>query len=127
MVVIHYTAVGANGNINTGFLKIFVPCLANLDKSGSLSSAYALCLPCNADRASAYTDLYKIRSAVCKKSEAVGVNDIACADFYGLAVILSYPFDCELLPLGKSLRRINTEHICACLSNNSLGFCLWES
>ena len=62
MVVVHNAAVRADGNINSRFFKIFVSCLANVNKCGRLTPAYALCFSCNAYRAAAYAYLYKVSS-----------------------------------------------------------------
>ena len=53
VIVVNYAAVGADGHINAGFFIIFVSCGSDLDKSGSLSPAYALGLSGDADGAAA--------------------------------------------------------------------------
>ena len=103
MVVINYAAIGANGNINTCFLKVFIPLVANIYKGGSLSAADTFCFSCDTDGAAADTDLYKIGAAFRQKAEARGINNIARAHLYAIAVGFSYPGDGELLPIGKAL------------------------
>ena len=80
MVVVNDTAVGAYGDIDSGLIKILVSCLAYVDKRGSLSSAYALCLSGNADRAAADSDFNKVRTALGKESESVRVYDVSGSD-----------------------------------------------
>ena len=101
-MVVNDTAVGANGNINSLFFKVFVTGFTNLDKGGSLTAADTLGFAGNTDGATADTNLYKVGAAIGKKTEAFSVNNVTCADFYRIAVIFAYPFDGALLPLGKA-------------------------
>ena len=97
-------AVGANRNINAGFFKIFISCLAYLYKRGGLSSAYALCLAGNAYRAAAYTYLYKVGACFRQEQKALAVNNISGACLYGIAVFFAYKFKRTRLPLAEALR-----------------------
>ena len=85
-MIIHNTAVGANRYINACFLKILVPCPADIYQSSCLSSADSLGFAGYADRTAADTDLYKICTAFCKEAEAFCVNDISCTNLYGISV-----------------------------------------
>ena len=93
MVIMNYAAVAAYGYVYACFLKIFVSFLANLDKRGSLSSAYALLLSCDTDRAAADAYLDKVRAALRKETEALLAYNVARAYLNGIAVMLSYPSD----------------------------------
>ena len=103
MVIVNDTAVRANGDIYTCFLKVSVTLFAYFDKGCSLSSAYTLLFTGNADRTAADTNLDKVSTAVSEETEAVLVNNVTCADLYAVAVVCTDPVDSQLLPLRVTL------------------------
>ena len=86
MIVKHDSSVGAHGNVYACFFVVFVSRLHHVDESGSLTSAYALCLTGDANRTAADADFYKVRACFGKKQKALFVDNIARADLYGIAV-----------------------------------------
>ena len=122
MVIINDTAVGTDGNINTGFLVVIISCLCNLDDSRGLSTADALLLTGNADRTAADTDFYKVCAAVCQETEAFRVNYVACANLYGVAVGFTDPFQCILLPFAVALGGVDAQDVYACLYQSGDSF-----
>ena len=107
----HDTAVRADRNVNAGRLEILIAGLRDLDHSCRLASADALRLTRNAYGSSADTDLYKISSGLCKEHKAFPVDDISRTDLDRIAVLVADPFDRSALPLGESLRGIDTENV----------------
>ena len=123
MVVINDTAVRADGNIYAGSFIVFVSCLADLNQSRCLASADALGFSCDADRAAADTDFYKVCAAFGKEQKAFLVNNISGTDLDGVAVVCADIVDRQLLPFGKAFRRVDAKHVCTGIdkSRNSFG------
>ena len=61
VIIVDYAAVGAHGNVNAGFFKIFVARFGNFNNGGGLSAPDTFLFACNANGAASYADLYKIR------------------------------------------------------------------
>ncbi len=97
-MVVHDTAVRTYRNVNTGLLVIFISCRTDIDQRRCLTAPDSLCLTRNADGAAADTDFDKIRAAFGKKTESGSINHISSANFNTVAVIVTDPFQCDLLP-----------------------------
>ena len=65
MMIVNYTAVRADRNVDAGFLVIPVSFLAYLDKRCSLTASDTLGLTGDAYRSAADTDLDEIGTALC--------------------------------------------------------------
>ena len=115
MVIVNDTAVRADRNIDACLLIVFVTCLADIDKSRSLTASDTLRLTGDADGAAADTDLDEICSCLCEEQEAFTVNNIARANLYLRSELLMNVVKSNALPLGISLRGINAESINACI------------
>ena len=81
VVVIHNTAVGANGNIDACFLKVRITCTGYVNNRGSLAATDALLLSRNADGASADADLDKVSACICKEPESFCIDNVSCSYF----------------------------------------------
>ena len=123
-MVVDYAAVGADGDIYARSLEIFVSRLADVYKRGGLASADALCLAGNAYGAAADADLYKVCARLGEEEEALSVNDVACADFDAVAVVLSDPCEGTRLPLREALGGVNAENIRAGLDKSGNTLCV---
>ena len=97
------TTVGADRNINTCLLEVFVSCLSYLDNGRSLSASDALLLSCDADGSAADTDLDEVGSAFCEEVESLSVYYVACAYLDAVSVIVSDPLECDSLPFRVAL------------------------
>lgn len=115
MVIVDKAAVRAHGDVHAGLFIVFISCGCNLNECACLTSADALGLTGNADRAAADADLDKICAGLGKEQEAVTVNDIACADLDAVSVALSYKVDSLFLPAGVALGGVDAQNICASL------------
>ncbi len=113
MVIVYDAAIGADGDIDARFLKIFVSRRRNLNDCRSLSAADAFLLPCDADGTAADADFYEIRAAFRKETEAFCVYYVARTDFYTVAIGFTHPVQCHLLPFAVSFGGIDAEDICA--------------
>ena len=103
VVVVHDAAVGAYRDIDAGLLEVLVPGLRDLDESRRLTSADALLLSSDADRASTDADLDKIGSAFGEETEALAVDDVSGSDLYAVAVFFADEIEREFLPAGVAL------------------------
>ena len=124
MIIVNDTAVRANRNINTCFLKVSVTLLTYLDKCCSLTSAYTLLLTGNADRAAADADLDEVCAAICEEAEAFLINNVACADLYAVAVVCTDPVDSQLLPLRVALGAVDTQNVRTCVNESRNTLCV---
>ena len=95
MMVVNNTAVRTNRNINAGFIEIFVPCFANINKSGCLTAADTLGLTGDADRSAADTNLNKVSTCLCKEEEAIPIDNISGTDLNAVAVLFTDKGDCS--------------------------------
>ena len=111
MIVVHDAAVGADGDIHAGLAEVFVARGAHLNERGGLAAADTLRFARDADGAAADADFDKVRAALSEEAEAVAVDDIARADFDGIAVVRAHVVDDLLLPDGVSLGRVDAQHI----------------
>ena len=75
-------AVRADRDVDAGLLEILVACCRNLDQRSSLTAADALLLTGDADGAAADADLDEVRACLSEETEALAVNNVACADLY---------------------------------------------
>src|SRR5699024_6314280 len=87
----------------------------NLNDCGCLTTADTLLLTGDADRAAADTDLDEVRASLCQEAEALAVNDVACANLYGVAVVLANPCDAARLPLREAFRGVDAQYVSASL------------
>ena len=111
VIIMNDAAVGADGNINSGFFEVFVPRTGHFNDRRSLSAANAFGFAGDADRTAANADLHKICTSFCEKTEAVAVNHVAGAYFYAIAVFFADPGDGAALPLSETLRRVDAQNI----------------
>ena len=111
VMVIDNAAVGANGNVDAGFFKIFIPFFGDFDDGRSLTAADALLLPGDANGTAADSDFNEVGARFGKKTETVAIDDIAGADFHVVAVMLANPIDGQFLPFGKAFGRIDAENV----------------
>ena len=111
MVILHDAAVGADGHIHAGLLKVLVPLLGHVDDGGGLAAADALGLPGDADGAAADTDLHEVGAGIRQEAEALAVHHVAGAHFHGVAVVIPDPLQGAGLPLGIALGGVNDQHI----------------
>ena len=111
VVVLHNAAVGADGDIYARLGIILVTRPRHVDHGGGLSTANALCLAGDADGAAANADLDEIRSGLGQEAEALAIDDIARTDLYAVAVVLAYPVERALLPLGIALGGVDDEYV----------------
>ena len=111
MVVLHDAAVGADGDIDAGLLKVLVPLRSHVDDRSGLTAADALGLPGDADGAAADTDLHEVGAAVGQEAEALAVHHVAGAHLHGVAIAAANPVQGALLPLGIALGGIDHQHI----------------
>ena len=102
MVIVNDTAVRADRNVDACLLIVFVTCLADIDKSRSLTASDTLRLTGDADGAAADTDLDEICSCLCEEQEAFTINNIACANLYLRSELLMNVVKSNALPLGIS-------------------------
>ena len=124
MVVVNDTTVGTNRNVNACFLVVLITSCCNLDKSGSLSAADTLCLTSDSDRTATDTYLDEVCTCISEETEAVAVNNVTCADLYGVAVVFAYPLDGALLPYGVAFGGVNANHVTACCQQSGTTFCV---
>ena len=122
MVIVYNTAVGADGDIDAGLLEVPVPFPCDLEQRSCLTPADTLLFAGNADAASADAYLYKVRTALRKEAEAVGIDDVARADLDAVAVLFADIVYGYLLPFREALGGVDAEHVHACL--NELGYTL---
>ena len=111
MVVVDDAAVRADRHIDAGLLVVLVTGLGDLDDGSSLTTANALGLAGDADRAAADADLHEVSARLCEEAEALGIHDITGAHLHGVAVVLADPADGAALPLGVALRGVDAEDI----------------
>ena len=111
MIVLHDAAVGADGHIDAGLLKILIPLGGHVDDCGGLTAADTLGLTGDADGTAADADLYEVGSGICQEAEALAVYHVACAYLYGVAVFGTDPLQAVLLPVGIALGGIHHQHI----------------
>ena len=113
VVIVYDTAIRAYRNIDTGFLVVFISCLANFNQRGSLSTADTLGFTGDADRTAADTYLNKVSSSLSEEQEAVAVNYVACANLNLVTIVLTNPVDGNLLPFRITFGRVNAENVSA--------------
>ena len=111
MVVMDNAAVRADGHVDAGLLKVFIPSSGDFNEGGSLSPSDALGLPGDADGAAADAHLDKVSSGFGQEQEALPVHHITGADFHGVAILAANPVDGFLLPAGKALGGVNAQYV----------------
>ena len=111
MVVVDDAAVGADGDVDAGLLKVAIPLGADVDERCGLAAADALGLPGDADGAAADADLHKVGAALGQEAEARRVHHVARADLHRVAVVLPHPGENEALPVGKALGGVDAEDV----------------
>ena len=104
VVVVNDTAVGAYRNVYAGFFEVFVTSLANLDQSSCLTTANALLLTSDADGAAADTNFNKVSTCISQEAEAFSVNNVASANLYAVAIMLTDPVQSDFLPCARRSR-----------------------
>ena len=124
VVIVNNTTIRANGDINSGFLKIFITGSCNFNQRGCLTSADALGLASDADGTAADADLHEIGTCVSKEQETFFIHNIASTDFYGVAIVLSYPGNGLFLPAGKAFGGVDAKHICTGLHQRRNALCI---
>ena len=113
VVVVNDTAVGADGDVDAGLFVIFVAGFGHIDDSGSLSAADTFLLTGDTDGAAADADFDEVCASFSQEAEAFAVNDIACADFDGIAVFFADEIDGHFLPFGIAFGGVDAEDVCA--------------
>ena len=111
VIVVHYAAVRADGDVDARLFVVLVPCLCDLDERARLPSAYALLLAGDADGTAADAHLDKVRSALGEEEESVTIDDVARAHFDGIAVIAADIFEGALLPDAVTLGRVDAQDV----------------
>ena len=111
MIIVYYTAVRADRNVNSGFAEILISCCGNLNKRRRLPSADALLFAGYTDRTAADTDLDKVGSRFGKEAEPVAVNNVARSDLHAVAVVSADEIKRLLLPAGVTLGSVNAQHV----------------
>ena len=104
-------AVGADGHIDAGLLKILVPCSGHFNQRRGLAAANALLLTGDADGAAANADFHEIGSGLSQIEEALAVHHITSAHLDGVAVVLADIVNGPFLPDGVSLGGIDAENV----------------
>ena len=111
VVVVDNAAIGANGHVDTGLLKVFIPGGSHFDEGGGLSPANALGLPGDADGTAADADFHKVCPRLGQEQEALPVHHIAGAHLHGVAVLAADPVDGLLLPAGKAFGGVDAQNV----------------
>ena len=111
VIVVDDAAVRADRDIHAGLLEVLVARRRDLDDGACLSASYSLLLTGNTDRASADTDLDKVRTRFGEEEEAVAVNDVSGTDLDAVTVLCADKVDRLLLPAGISFGGVNAEDI----------------
>ena len=117
-------AVRADRDVDAGLLEILVACCRNLDQRSSLTAADALLLTGDADGAAADADLDEVRACLSEETEALAVNNVACADLYVVAVLRAYPGQGAALPLGEALGGVDAQNVRARLDQSRNALCV---
>ena len=102
VIIVDDAAVRADRDIHAGLLVVLVARRRDLDDGACLSASYSLLLTGNTDRASADTDLDKVRARFGEEEEAVAVNDVSGTDLDAVTVLCADEVDRLLLPAGIS-------------------------
>ena len=111
VIVLHDAAVGADGHIDAGLLKILIPLGGHVDDCGGLTAADALGLTGDADGTAADADLHEVGSGISQEAEALAVHHVAGAHLHGIAVLGADPLQAVLLPVGIALRGVHYQHV----------------
>ena len=111
MVVVDYAAVRADRNVNTRFLKVFVSCLRNFDKSGRLTPAYTFLFTRYTNASASDTHFYEIRACLCKEQKSVFVYDVAGADFNLFSVLFADKIYRAFLPDRIAFAAVDTQYV----------------
>ena len=111
MVVVDNAAIGADGDVDARFLKVFITLSAHVDECSRLSAPNAFRLTRDADRTAADADFDEVRPRIRKEAEPLAVDNIARTNLYTVAELLTDVLNCQALPLGEPLRRVNAEDI----------------
>jgi len=123
VIVVDDAAVGADRNVNTRFLEVFVPCLADVDERRRLAASDAFRFAGDADGAAADADFYEVRAGFGQETEAFGVDDVAGAHFDFRPVFLMDVIERDALPFGVAFRGVDAERVRARVNQkrNALG------
>ena len=124
MIVVHDTTVGAERNVHASFFEIFVAGFGDFDNGGRLAAADAFLFTGDADGAAADADLDEVCACFGEIAEAVGVNDVAGANFDGVAVVFADPVEGQFLPFGVAFGGVDDEHICTGFDEGWHAFCV---
>ena len=109
--LIEVAAVGADGDIDAGFLKILVPLGGHIDHGCGLTAADALGLAGDADGAAANANLHKVGAGVCQETEALAIHHVAGAYLDRVAILGANPLKAVLLPIGIALGGVHDQHV----------------
>ena len=111
MIIVHDAAVGADGHVDAGLLKVFVPGLRDFDDRRRLAAADALRLSRDADGAAADADLYEVCAGFRQEAESVRIHHVACADLDVVAVVVADPLDGVGLPGGEAFGGVDAQDV----------------